>query len=172
MASGNAIGKKLSIFVIGLSKTPSCFKHKKNLPCKYKSQKKNWMDGQIFEAWVRKLDQKFRMKGKKSYSLLITVLHILLHHVQLIFLPPNTTSVLQPMDQCVIRSLKVHYRGRVVRRLCRALDKTKALSKISILRATVLAQTIVKCFRKAGITPEAQHVAISKNLLFKFKNIW
>ena len=173
MASGNAIGEKLPIFVIGLSKTPGCFKHKKNLPCKYKSQKKNWMDAQIFEAWVHKLDQKFRMEGKKkSHSLLITVLHILLHHVQLVFLPPNTTSVLQPMNQGVIRSLKVHYRGRVVRRLCRALDKTKALPKISILRATVLAQTIVKCFRKAGITPEAQNAAISKNLLFNFKSIW
>ena len=90
--------------------------------------------------------------------------------VQLVFLPPNTTSVLQPMDQGVIRSLKAHYRGRVVSRLCRALDKTKTLPKISILQAmkilvssweAVSAQTIVNCFRKAGITSKAQHAAIT-----------
>ena len=46
--------------------------------------------------------------------------------VQLVFLPSNATSILQPMDQSVIRSLKAHYRARVALRLCRALDKTKA----------------------------------------------
>ena len=30
--------------------------------------------------------------------------------VELVFLPPNTTSKTQPMDQGVIRSLKVKYR--------------------------------------------------------------
>ena len=29
MTAGNAIGKKLPMFVIGKSKTPRCFKHKK-----------------------------------------------------------------------------------------------------------------------------------------------
>ena len=59
MAAGNAIGEKLPMFVIGKSKTPRCFKHIKNLPCKYKSQKKSWMDSQIVEEWVCKLDQIF-----------------------------------------------------------------------------------------------------------------
>ena len=90
--------------------------------------------------------------------------------LQLVFLPPNTTSVLQPMDQGVLRSLKALYRGRVVSRLCRTLDKTKTLPKISILQAmkipvssweTVSAQTIVNCFRKAGITSEDQNAAIT-----------
>ena len=69
-----------------------------------------------------------------------------------------------------MRSLKVHYRGRVVRRLCRALDKTKTLPKVSILQAmkivvssweAVSAQIIVNCSRKAGITSEAQNAAIT-----------
>ena len=93
-----------------------------------------------------------------------------LTNVQLVFLPPNTTSVLQPMNQGVIRSLKVHYQGRVVCQLCRALGKTKTLPKISILQAmkilvssweAVSAQTIVNCFRKADITPEAQNATIT-----------
>ena len=56
MAAGYATGEKLPMFVISKSKTLRCFKHIKNLPCKYKSQKKSWMDSQIFEEWVRKLD--------------------------------------------------------------------------------------------------------------------
>ena len=87
---------------------------------------------------------------------------------ELVFLLPNTTSVLQPIDQGVIRSLKVHYRGRAVRRLCRVLDKTKTLPKISILQAMKIlvsswkaAQTIVNCFREAGITSDAQNAAIT-----------
>ena len=109
MAAGNAIGEKLLMFVIGKYKTPRCFKHIKSLPCKYKSQKKSWMDSQIFEEWVCKLDRVFRMEGRKT-ALLIgncpahpSVSD--LTNVQLVFLPPNTTSVLQPKDQGVIRSL-------------------------------------------------------------------
>ena len=80
-----------------------------------------------------------------------------LTNVHLVFLPPNTTS-----HQGVIRSLKAHYRGRVVRQLCRALDKTKTLPKLPILQVieilvssweAVSTKTIVNCFRKAGITP-------------------
>ena len=132
------------------------------------------MDSQIFEELVRKLDQTFRMEGRKIALLIDNcTAHpsvFDLTNVQLVFLPPNTTSVLQPMDQGVIRSLKAHYWGRVVRRLCRALDKTKTLPKISILQAmkilvysweAVSAQTIVNCFRKAGITSEAQNAAIT-----------
>ena len=174
MAVGNAVGEKLPMFVIGKFKTPRCFKHIKNLPCKYKSQKKSWLDSQILEEWVHKLDRTFRMEGRKI-ALLID--NCLAHpsvsdltNVQLVFLPSNTSSVLQPMDQGVIRSLKAHYRGRAVRRLCRALDKTKTLPKISNLQAmkilvssweAVSAKTIAKCFRNAGITPEAQNAAIT-----------
>ena len=72
MAAGNAIGEKLLMFVIGKSKTPRCFKHIKNLPCKYKSQKKSWMDSQMFEEWVRKLDRTFRMEERKIALLICT----------------------------------------------------------------------------------------------------
>ena len=44
MTAGNAIGEKLPMFVLGKYKTLRCFKHIKNLPCKYKSQKKSWMN--------------------------------------------------------------------------------------------------------------------------------
>ena len=68
------------------------------------------------------------------------------------------------MDQGDIRSLKTHYRGRVVRLLCRDLDKGQAYPKISILQAMkipatswedVTRETIVNCFKKAGINTDS-----------------
>ena len=132
------------------------------------------MDSQIFEDWVRKIDRKLRTDGRKIALIIDNCPahpHVSdLTNIQLIFLPPNTTSVLQPMDQGVNRSLKSHYRGRVVRLLCRDLDKGQAYPKISILQAmeilaasweAVTRETIVNCFKKAGINTEAQHAAIT-----------
>ena len=74
------------------------------------------------------------------------------------------------MDQGVIRSLKSHYRGRVVCLLCRALEKTEPCPKISILQSmkiladsweVVTKETIISCFRKVGITPGVQQAGIA-----------
>ena len=132
------------------------------------------MESQIFEEWAYKLDQKFLMEGRKIALLIDNCpAHRSVSNqtkVQLVFLPLNITSVSQPMDQGVIRSLNPHYGGRVLRRLYRELDKTKTLPKTSFLQTMKIllsswealsAQTIVNCFRKAGNTPEAQNAAIT-----------
>ena len=133
MAAANATGEKLPMFVIGKVKNPRCFKNVKHLPCEYKSQKKSWMNSEIFEERVRKLDRKFCADDRKI-ALIIdncpahpSISN--LTNVQLVFLPPNTTSILQPMDQGVIRSLKAHYRGRVVLFVMQSLGEERALSK-------------------------------------------
>ena len=40
LAAGNAVGEKLPMFVIGKSAKPRCFSEVKNLPCRYRSQKR------------------------------------------------------------------------------------------------------------------------------------
>ena len=45
---------------------------------------------------------------------------------ELIFLPPNTISRLQPMDQGVIRSLKAYYKTMSIKKLIEATEKKKA----------------------------------------------
>ena len=60
-----------------------------------------------------------------------------LKSVKLVFLPPNTTngpSVTQPMDQGVIRNLKLHYRKLVIKKIIRAID-TKTEFVINVLDA-------------------------------------
>ena len=58
-------GDKLPMFVIGKSKAPRCFKNVTSLPCRYRSQKKSWMDSTLFEEWVRELDVKFQKENRK-----------------------------------------------------------------------------------------------------------
>ena len=90
------------MFVIWKSKNPRCFKNIKHLPCEYNSQKESWMNSKIFEEWVRRLDQKFRADDRKialindNCPTHPTISN--LANVQIVILPPNTTSILQPME--------------------------------------------------------------------------
>ena len=91
-----------------------------------------------------------------------------LEMINLTFLPPNTTSKTQPMDQGVIRSLKAHYRAKLVRKQIANIEMKRELPKITILEAMnilrgawdkVTKEMIVNCFQKAGISSEAQDYA-------------
>ena len=110
MAAASAAEEKLPMFVIDKSTTPRCFKNINQLPCRYKSQKKSWMTGNILGEWVGKLDSSFRAQDRK---VVLSVDNSPAHseiknltEINLILLPPSTTSVFQLMDQGVIRSLK------------------------------------------------------------------
>ena len=138
MAAASATGEKLEMFVIGNSKKPRCFKNVRQLPCRYRAQKKSWMTGVLFEEWIRKLDSSFRAQSREV-TLLIDNCPAHpeiknLTNIKLIFLPPNTTSVLQPMDQGVTRSLKAHYQKKVVRLCIKEVESNKPLPEISILQ--------------------------------------
>ena len=58
-----------------------------------------------------------------------------LKSIGLIFLPPNTMSKLQPMDQGVIHSLKAYYKSLALKKLVVAIEKGKDLPVFSILNA-------------------------------------
>ena len=138
MEAASTTGAKLKMFVIDKSKKLQCFKTVKQLSCQYRAQKKRWMTGVLFEEWVRKLDSCIRAQSRKVVPLIDNCpAHPEiknLTNINLIFLPPNTTSVLQPMGQGVIRSLKAHYRKKVVRLFIKAVESNKPLPKISFLQ--------------------------------------
>ena len=73
------------------------------------------------------------------------------------------------MDQGVIRSLKAHYRAKVVKIYIACIDAKKWIPSINILNAMsilveawdrVTAATITNCFRKAGISTENQQQSL------------
>ena len=169
LAAANSVGDKLLMFVIGKSKAPRCFKNVTPLPCRYRSQKKSWMDSTLFEEWVHKLDVKFQKENRKI-ALIIdncpahpTIAD--LSNVKLIFLHPSMTSVSQPMDQGVIKCLKAFYHQQLVNLMIKRLEQRQDLPKISILCALqllvaswndVTKTTIVNCFGKAKISVKDQ----------------
>ena len=162
LTAATAVGEKLPLFVIGKSKKPRCFKHIKHLPCRYRSQKKSWMDSILFEEWVREVDRRFTKEGQKIVLLVDNCpAHPSIGNLasaELIFLPPNTISKLQPMDQGVIRSLEARYKTMSIKKLIEATEKKKPLPKFSILDALqmrdlawgkVTTKTVVNRFERA-----------------------
>ena len=121
LAAGNAYGERLLMFVIGKANKPRCFKGVRNLLWRYRALRKSWMTTELFEEWVRQLDRKFSAANGKIALITdncTTHLHVeQLNSIELIFLPPNTISHTQPMDQSIIRALKAKYHSLTVRKL-------------------------------------------------------
>ena len=107
--ASKALGEKIPLFVTGKSASPRCFKHIHNLPCRYRSQKKAWMDGKFFKEWLHELDRKFGMQGRKV-SMIVDNCPAHpeisgLKTIKLQFFPPNTTSCRQQREQGVKKCL-------------------------------------------------------------------
>ena len=58
-----------------------------------------------------------------------------LYNVCLMYLPPNTISVIQPIEQGVSKCLNARYRRHLVRLMIQHLDHRHDLWKISIFYA-------------------------------------
>ena len=67
-----------------------------------------------------------------------------LHHegVQIEFLPPNTTSLLKPMDQGVTRAFKSHYTGKCLQQLVDAIDEEDDFQLIAYWRNFTIASCL------------------------------
>ena len=102
MAAASATVEKLITVGLGKSTTSQIFEKIMQLPWRYRSQKKNWMTGDLFREWVRKLSSSLRAEDRKVLLLINnTSVHpeiINLATIKLIFIPPNTISTLHPMD--------------------------------------------------------------------------
>ena len=174
--------------VIGTSKNPRCFKNVQHLPLPYEANPSAWMTSELFCKWLIEVDSE--MKKKKRNILLFAdnaPCHAVgklprLSNVKIEFLPPNTTSKVQPLDQGIIRAIKQHYRKCLLSNLVAKLvsdsekpiaDFVKTTTVLDALHYLKQAWQKVKptcvqnCFRKAGFTlgslihpnPEENHGA-------------
>ena len=115
-------------------------------------------------GWSRWTETLVQLIERSPWSLITCTAHPhveQLNLIELIFLPPNTTSHTQPMDQGIIHALKSKYRSLAVRKLIAALEKKNSVSTISILSAMTMLEkawnavsnkTFTNCFKKAGIS--------------------
>lgn len=159
--------EKKKLVVIGKSKKPRCFKNLKNLPVQYEHNSRSWMTSQLFEKILHEWDTDLRRKKKKMLLLVDNCPahpHVAsLQCIKLVFLPANTTSVLQPMDQGVIQTLKVNFRKLLVLKMIENIEKgievninlLEAIIMISKAWERVESETIAHCFRHAGFNSDS-----------------
>lgn len=173
----NSTGSEKKIFAIGKFKKPRCF-NRAQPPLSYYSSANAWMTSWIWSDILQKFDREL---GDRKIVLLADnaachKLEIQLKNIKLVFLPPNTTSLIQPLDQGIIRAAKAHYRTQVMRKILHAIesgismndyiksiDFLKALHMLKRAWFLVSPTTISNCFRKAGIQRKAESESLEKN---------
>ncbi|GFS03162.1 tigger transposable element-derived protein [Elysia marginata] len=156
----------LPLFVIGKFKTPRCFKGVRKLPVEYQANSKAWMTAGVFTEWLQEFD---KMMCRQKRKVLLTLENCTAHPkvdnlkaVELLFLPPNTTSKSQPCNMGIINNLKCHYRGTLLKRIINHVDEGNDFDnfKLTLLDAVIILKqawekvepaTIRNCFKKAGL---------------------
>lgn len=174
----NMSGEKKDLVVIGKSKKPRCFAGVKKLPVRYFNSTNAWMTTAIFTEWLQEWDKCLNRK----ILLLIDNCpahprDVTLKNIKVVYLPANTTSLIQPCDQGVIRTMKAYYRHGMRSRILRWIDaelekgekdfqandlakKTSLLDAVHLLATSwlsVTSTTVRNCFKKGGFTSSGVH---------------
>jgi hypothetical protein len=161
----NADGShRINPFFIGKSERPACFKGKSS-GFRYYWNDKAWMTSTIFNSVVKIIDRAagHQHNGKKSVLLLDNASSHNhpppLANLEIIFLPPNTTSKLQPLDAGIIAAFKKRFRSRQYanaalnfknhqREKLFKLDILTAMKwSTSIMQYEITSTTIKNCFK-------------------------
>ena len=123
---------RLKLALISKSKKPRSLKNIKNLPASYYANKSAWVNQPFFVDWYDKVFVPQARKNCESVGLpsdciiILTLDNCFTHppaatficgNIRVLYLPPNVTSILQPMDQGIIRSLKCKYRQIILQRI-------------------------------------------------------
>ncbi|CAH0729636.1 unnamed protein product, partial [Brenthis ino] len=148
LVCANATGThKIPLLLIGKSKNPRCFKNIR-VPLIYKNQKSAWMNSEIFIDWydnsfipeIKKYQNEIGKEGKVLLLLDSAPTHPSAELLErengrfkVKFLPPNVTSLIQPMDQSIIETLKRLYRKQFLRRLL-SVDEDNVQVVLSFLK--------------------------------------
>lgn len=167
----NMAGEKELLLVIGKAARPRAFKHVPitALPVDWKSNKKAWMTREVMSEWLQQFNRKMRNQNRKILLFLDNAAshprELKLSNINIIFLPPNTTAVCQPLDQGIIQNFKIIYRSFILKHLVREIEAASSATELSksinVLEAVyfikaawnkVEATTIQNCFRKAGFS--------------------
>ena len=138
---GNAAGFMIKPGLIYRSKNPRALKNKNkdDLPVYWMYNAKAWMTKALNLDWFKNCfipEVKCYLRGKGlDFKVLLLVDNAGGHAddlaydcVQIKFLPPNTTSLIQPMDQGIIRAFKALYTRNTLQHLVDAMDSDQDFS--------------------------------------------
>ncbi|XP_060968659.1 CENP-B homolog protein 2-like [Cannabis sativa] len=173
---------KLPFWIIDKFSNPRCFKNinRDNLNCKYRANSNARMTFLLFNEWLQWFD---RRMDRDVLHLLDNCIaygkrenHPPLCRTKVMFLPPNTTSKIQPCDAGIIRNFKGYYRQQFNRQILKRIEEhVFEPSKISILDGIinvvaawlidVKPQTIVNCFKHCKIrTTDVNEFQVAKEI--------
>lgn len=163
--------EKRKLLVIGKGAKPHCYgrgtvAHYHQGKLIYKHNKKAWMTSQIFEEYLLHWNSQLQFQERR---ILLFIDNAGCHpsktltNIKIQFFPPNTTSVLQPLDQGIIRVFKSLYRKKFISRLLSMIEEeqdVKEVMKMITFRHAlqwsieswdeINSSTIKNCWKKAG----------------------
>ena len=132
----NATGLEKKIpWVIGKHLKPRCFKSVNSLPVIYRANSNAWMARLIFEEFIVGWDKELTSVNRKICLIVDNCAsHILAYNpksIKSIYLPPNTTEFLQPLDQGVINLFKLKIRTSLAQRMLCIIDQEPDKDKLA-----------------------------------------
>ena len=162
--------------VIGNSAKPRCFKNVRDiskLPVTWKSNKKAWMTGDLYKTWLTTFNTDMQRQARKVLLFIDNApAHPVienLSNVKVVFFPANATSLLQPLDAGIIRTVKAAYRKELlsfvvqridennpIHEIIKAVDVLRAISWIHSAVHAVKATTVQKCFKKCHFDKQSE----------------
>jgi hypothetical protein len=161
---------RLPLWCIGHAKQPRALKgvNVDALGCKWRNSRKAWMNTVIMIDWLKSF---YHHIG--SRTVILTMDNLKAHinaieqlpppsNIHIIWLPKNSTSVFQPLDQGIIQNLKVHYRKQWIQHIINCIDHNiNPFTTVTVNEAVhwssrawfyhVNNTTIYNCFRKSTI---------------------
>ncbi|XP_068027287.1 tigger transposable element-derived protein 4 [Melanerpes formicivorus] len=158
--------EKLPLLVIGKIKSSQFFKDVKSLPVDYEANDTALMTSEVFEQWMRKLDDRFQAQHRQvvilvdSFSAHTAVKN--LKSVELVFSPSDSSCI--ATKQGVIRSLKVKYRHCLIKRFIDCVKGNKefmltlldAIEMLNLCWKKITPETIVKSYNESGFKLETE----------------
>ena len=136
-----AAGEKEQPIVIWKYENLRCLNRfdKSCLPVTYFSQGKAWMTNTIMDSILKTMNRK--MLSQKCHILLFMdnagchpeelCASGRYSNIKVCFLPPNTMSVLQPLDLGIINTFKIHYRRYFLKYVTSKIDECERASDVA-----------------------------------------
>uniref|UniRef100_K7F5Z8 HTH CENPB-type domain-containing protein n=1 Tax=Pelodiscus sinensis TaxID=13735 RepID=K7F5Z8_PELSI len=147
LLGGNASGDlKLKPLLVHRSLNPRALRNvtKASLPVIWRANSKAWITLAIFEEWFSNhfvpAVERYCLGKNIPFKILLLLDNAPGHpntlddmhpNVKVVFLPPNTTSLIQPMDQGVIASFKAYYDEMTLRDFWKSYNIYDAINNIA-----------------------------------------
>ena len=138
----------------------------KDMSVDWYASKNAWMTGEIHHQIMSKLNNEMRLSNHHTLYVCDNASRYQVReysHIKFLMLPPNATSIMQPLDQGIILSAKRRYKKKLAERylacvennkdansLLKALDIVQATNMIAASWRETSSTIILNCFCKAG----------------------